>query len=91
MQAGDVLCGEHVLRLTMGALAEIEITAGASGPAAIAEIFRRGNSDKIDAILTAVLRPCQPDAQTVSKALDRVEARQALAQLFERQLGAFAA
>lgn len=51
---------EYGLRLTMGALAELDTRLSLSGPAALANRLRQLSSKEARVLLACVMRPCAP-------------------------------
>lgn len=51
---------EYGLRLTMGALAELDTRLSLSGPAALASRLRHLSSKEARVLLACVMRPCAP-------------------------------
>ncbi len=97
---GDVLLGigdtTYVLRLTLGALAEIDQRLGVNGPLELAEKLRRFSVDKASVnhafvLLECLLRPAFPspcmsgaaDISTIARKAKPSEFMHAITQVFE--------
>ncbi len=59
---------EYGLRLTMGALAELDTRLSLSGPAALAYRLRQMSSSEARVLLACVMRPCAPSEAAAAPA-----------------------
>ena len=63
-QKGDgiiTVAGQNYgLRLTMGALAELDTRLSLSGPTALATRFKQASREEASVLLACVMRPCLP-------------------------------
>ena len=101
---GDVLFGigdtTYVLRLTLGALAEIDQRLGVNGPLELAEKLRRFSVDKASVnhafvLLECLLRPAFPspcmsgavDISAIARKAKPAEFMRAITQVFELNFG----
>ena len=76
------------LRLTMGALAELDTRLSLSGPAALAKRLRHISPDEARVLLACVMRPCSPSRGCAASAAsfseaDIAAATPAVCRLFE--------
>lgn len=72
------------LRLTVGALAEIDSRLGIQGPVALSERMRSLGPDDLDHMLCALLRPVHGEgAPALARSVPPVQASRAIADLFE--------
>lgn len=76
------------LRLTMGALAELDTRLSLSGPAALAKRLRHMSTDEARVLLACVMRPCSPSRDITASAVnfsdeDIAQTMPAVCRLFE--------
>lgn len=86
-QKGDVfitVSGKNYgLRLTMGALAELDTRLSLSGPAALAKRLRHLTPDEARVLLACVMRPCAPsgDVDASAASFSKTDIAQVMPQL----------
>ena len=83
---------DYGLRLTMGALAELDTRLSLSGPTALATRFKQASREEASVLLACVMRPCLPSRNAPPLAANFTDADIAKAlpdicRLFEEAFG----